>query len=232
MINNKTVLGVITARGGSVRLPKKNILNFSGKPLIAHTIEQAKKSNYIDNIICSTDSKEIKDVALNYNCSIPFMRPKYLAKNSTTSLDVLTHLCKKIKSYDYIILLQPTSPLRSTNDIDAALEKCEKFNAFSVVSVNKLDKKTDLMFHLDKNNSLYVLDKYFLKVNKKSSTKSVFLLNGAIYVLRHKNIVKNLPFVTKKTIAHIMPKNRSIDIDDEIDFLLAEILHKKSNFYV
>lgn len=227
MINNKTVLGVITARGGSVRLPKKNILNFSGKPLIAHTIEQAKKSNYIDNIVCSTDSKEIKDIALNYNCSIPFMRPKYLAKNSTTSLDVLTHLCKKIKSYDYIILLQPTSPLRIAKDIDAALEKCEKYNAFSVVSVNKLNKKTNLMFHLDKNNNLNSLEKSFTKLNKKNLTKSIFLLNGAIYVLRYKNILKNLPLVSNKTIAHIMPNNRSIDIDDEIDFLLAKILHKK-----
>ncbi|OUU29742.1 MAG: hypothetical protein CBB97_02110 [Candidatus Endolissoclinum sp. TMED37] len=227
MINNKKVLGVITARGGSVRLPKKNILNFSGKPLIAYTIEQAKKSNYLDNIICSTDSKEIKDIALNYNCSVPFMRPKYLAKNSTNTLDVLIHLCKKIKSYDYIVLLQPTSPLRITKDIDEALEKCEKYNAFSVISVNKLDKKTNSMFHLDKNNNLNSFEKGFTKFNKKKLTKSIFLLNGAVYVLRYKNIIKKLPLISNKTIAHIMPNNRSIDIDDEIDFLLAEILYKK-----
>ncbi len=226
MIKTKKVLGVITARGGSVRLPNKNILNFAGKPLIALTIAQAKKSKYIDEIICSTDSKKIRDIALKYKCSVPFMRPKYLAKNKTSSLEVLNHLCKKISLFDYIVLLQPTSPLRNTLDIDASIEKCDKYNAFSVVSVNKLDKSTNLMFNLQSKKNINFLKKTFSNKKDKKYLNSTFILNGAVYVLRYKNLVKSMPFISKKSIAHIMPLNRSIDIDTKVDFKLAEFIYK------
>ena len=124
--------------------------------MIAHTINIARKSIYIDHLICSTDSEKIKKIALKYKCSVPFLRPKYLSTNKTSMLDVLFHLTKKFTDYFYLVLLQPTSPLRTTSDIDEAIKKCEKTNAFSVVSVNKMEKSSAWMFNLNQKKSCFL----------------------------------------------------------------------------
>ena len=114
---------MIPARGGSKGLPKKNVLSFSGKPLIAHTINQAKNSKYIDRIILSSEDKEIIDIVSQYNVDIPFIRPKHLSDDHTSGVDVALHAIKNIPGYEIFIVLQPTSPLRSTEDIDNCIEK-------------------------------------------------------------------------------------------------------------
>ena len=123
MINNNKILAVITARAGSKRLPDKNILDLAGKPLIAWTIEPAKQSKFIDKIIVSTDSIKIKNISEKYGVEVPFIRPKELASDSASSISVLKHAILFYKNkFDYIVLLQPTSPLRKTLDIDNAIK--------------------------------------------------------------------------------------------------------------
>ena len=120
--NMPKVLAVIPARGGSKGLVRKNILDLAGIPLIAWTIEAAKRSKYIDRVVLSSDDDEIMAVAKHYGCEVPFRRPSALASDDAASLDVLFHAIEKVPGYDYVILLQPTSPLRTFTDIDSAFE--------------------------------------------------------------------------------------------------------------
>ena len=136
MINGKSVLAVIPARGGSKGLPRKNISKLADKPLIAWTIESANGSKYIDRSIVSTDDQEIADTALKYNGMVPFLRPSKLATDDAKTNDVLFHIIEVIEEkYDILILLQPTSPLRNSADIDKALELMEQKEADSLVSM-------------------------------------------------------------------------------------------------
>ena len=134
----KKVLGVIVARGGSVRLPNKNLLRIGRYTLLEHAIREAKKSKFIDTLICSTDDTRIRSNAVKNGCSVPQLRPKYLASNIASTKDLMTYICKKSDYHDYVVLIQPTSPLRSSLDIQNAIEFCLKMNANSCVSVTKV----------------------------------------------------------------------------------------------
>ena len=139
MIGNKSVLAVIPARLKSKRLIKKNIKILKGKPLIFWTHKEAKKSKYIDKIILSTESRKIRKVAKKYNIDVPFLRPNYLAKDNVNSGKVCLHILKKIKKkYDYILLLQPTSPLRKSKHIDNAISFFHKNKRKSLISIYSL----------------------------------------------------------------------------------------------
>ena len=127
MYKNNKILGLITARGGSKGLPRKNIRTLLGKPLIAWTIDQAIASDYLDKIVVSTDSKIIADISKDFGAEVPFLRPKMLATDTATSVDVINHtldyLTDKNQIFDYFALLEPTSPLRETSDINLAIEQ-------------------------------------------------------------------------------------------------------------
>lgn len=123
MINNKKILAIIPARGGSKGLPRKNIRELAGKPLIAWTIEAGRKSKYIDRLIVSSEDFEIIEVAKKYGAEIPFVRPKHLAEDESLGLDPVFHALRELPGYDIVVLLQPTSPLRLTEDIDACIEQ-------------------------------------------------------------------------------------------------------------
>ena len=130
MINTNSILAIIPARSGSKGLPNKNTLNLLDKPLIAWTIEAAKKSKYLDRLILSTDCDKISKIAQKYNCEVPFLRPKNLSTDISKGNDVIMHAIKTIKKeYDIIVVLQPTSPLRTNDDIDLALEHMIKKKA-------------------------------------------------------------------------------------------------------
>ena len=231
MIKNKRVLAVITARGGSVKLPNKNILPFAGIPLVAHSIIQAKQSKYIDKVICSTDSKVIKNIALKYDCSVPFLRPKYLSKNTTLTSEVLYHISRKLKDFDYMILLQPTSPLRTNSDIESSIKLMEKHKAHSIVSVAKYEKRVEWIFNLSKSYKMSpVLGFDFLK-KRRQDLRMGYILNGAIYVLRYNDIINRKPLITKESFAYLMPEERSIDIDTALDFKFAELVYKETKKY-
>src|SRR5690606_9725040 len=129
MFGDKKVLGLITARGGSKGIPRKNIKLLGGKPLIAWTIDAALKSRYIDRLILSSDDNEIISIAKSLNCDVPFVRPSELATEISSSMDVVLHALDHVgEFFDFLLLLQPTSPFRTSEDIDAIIESCIKNN--------------------------------------------------------------------------------------------------------
>lgn len=230
MYNGKNILGLIPARGGSKGLPRKNIKPLLGKPLITWTIEQALASKYLDRVVVSTDDKEISDISKKYGAEIPFMRPKELAEDNAKGIDVVLHAIDwlkendKRKQYDLIMLLQPTSPLRLTEDIDMAIELLFLKEAKAIVSVCEVDHHPLWSNTLPEDGCM----KNFIKkeiMNKNRQELPVFYrLNGAIYLTYCNYIKQCRSFIGKDTFAYIMPRERSVDIDNKMDFKLAEII--------
>ncbi len=222
MINDKTVLAIIPARGGSKQLPRKNILNLAGKPLIAWTIEAAHASKYIDKCIVSTEDKEIAYVAKSYKCEIPFMRPRKYATDDANSNDVVLHAIEKINGkYNFIMVLQPTSPLRTTQDIDQALEVLYKKQGSSLVSISKAQKPIQWYFKLENDGRINPLYPSMDIANRQDAFVT-YLPNGAIYLSEISQFKALKTFYTESTLGYVMPLERSIDIDNKIDFYVAE----------
>ncbi len=229
MYNEKKVLAVIPARGGSKRLPKKNILNLAGKPLIAWTIEEAKKSKYIDKLIVSTDSTEIAEISKKYGAEVPFIRPKELASDTASSIDVILHAINFFKNkgdtYEYIVLLQPTSPLRKVDDIDKAFEMINK-DTKAVVSVCETEHSPLWSNTLPNDLSMKDFIKPEIKNKRSQDLPKYYRLNGAVYISDVEYLLDNNGFIGDETKAFIMPQSRSVDIDSGIDLNLAEIIIK------
>ena len=233
MKNKVKFLAIIPARKNSKTLKNKNIKLFNGKPLIYWTIKEALKSKYLSSIILSTDSEKIIKYCKKFKIIIPFKRPKHISLSSTPMIKLIQHVLKnkeiREKKYDAIVLLQPTSPLRVAKDIDEACKVFLKEKPDSLVSINQLNHtlNPESLF----NRKGLLLNKAF-KIKKESlrqNKKIYFAPNGAaIYITPKKNISK---FIVggKKIAGFLMPKKRSIDIDDIIDFKLAEYL-KKNDF--
>ncbi len=234
------ILGIIPARAGSKGIPNKNIVNLAGKPLIAYTIYAAKKSKLITNLLVSTDSKKIAEVAKRYGADVPFLRPKKLAKDKSPMVPVVQHainfLEKKNKEiFDYIVLLQPTSPLKTTQDIDSAIKMLIKTNADNVYSVTRLTQNTYHPLRIKKieknNNVMPFCSQSEVEGVQRQSLPVVYRRNGAIFAFSRDLIMnKNSIFGTPQgdTRAFIMPPERSIDIDSEFDLILAEYIISKN----
>jgi N-acylneuraminate cytidylyltransferase len=212
MINDKTVLGVVPARGGSKGVPRKNIRMAAGKPLIAWTIEKALKSQYIDRLVLSSEDLEIMEVALRYGCDVPFRRPVELASDDTPGIAPVLHALGELPGYCDVVLLQPTSPLRSVEDIDGCIERCEETHAKACVSVVKCQQHPYLMFSADRN---FVLQSLVPEADN--------LLNGAVYVAQTEWLQSSGTFLSKETVGFEMPEERSLDIDTEEDFRRFEL---------
>jgi len=220
VFKNKTFLGIITARENSKRLKKKNLRQILKKPLIFYTINSAKNSLFLDNFIISSESKNILNVARKFNCEIPFIRPKHLSKDNVGATKVVYHAIRKIKKkYDYVVLLQPTSPLRNSNDIDKAITEIIKKKAISLFSV--YFSKTYQKF------PVIITKKGLVKKIEKFPSSSNCYLNGAIYICKINYFLKKKTFYSNKSIPFYMPKSRSVDIDDIKEFRQAEIFLKK-----
>ena len=229
MLNNKNVYALIPARGGSTRLPGKNIMPLNGKPLIAYSIEAAKKSQFIDRIIVSTDNKEIAEVSKSYDAEVPFLRPDNISGKHALPHSYITHFYNYLKmagdDVPYItILLQPTSPLRTSIDIDNALKMLEEASVDQVLSVCIPDKKPS--WYRTINSDGYLAN--YTDFSKISQDKHCYLLNGAIYAFKTTCFKDNEGIVAFKTVPYEMPLDRSIDIDRDIDFDLAELLLKRT----
>lgn len=209
MISGKKILGLICARGGSKRLPGKNLKLAKGMPLIAWTIDSAKKSKYIDRLILSSDDSEIIAVASKWGCDAPFVRNPRLAKDDTPGIEPVLDAIERLPGYDYVVLLQPTSPLRSVVDIDEAIEMCVNNSSPSCVSVVGISKKPDWFYRVSSDNAISPLS---------NDGSEVCMLNGAVYVADCAALIKSKSFVTNNTLAYKMPLCRSVDIDDENDW--------------
>lgn len=230
MIKNKTFLAIIPARAGSKRLKNKNLKILNKKPLISWTIEASLKSKYISETIVTTDSKEIQGVAKDFGAKVPFLRPSNLAQDESSSIDVVLHaadFCLKELNmvFDYIVLLQPTSPLRDYRDLDSAIELLFDKNADAVISVCKMEHNPSWANTLDESMSM----KTFLKkefINKRTQDlEEYYRLNGAIYICKTEKLLKNKKFFLDNNIfAYEMTQEHSVDIDTELDFLIAKTL--------
>lgn len=227
MILGKSILGIIPARGGSKGIPRKNITNVAGKPLIAWTIEAAKGSKYLDRLIISSEDDEIISVALQWGCEAPFVRPKKLAQDSTPGIEPVIHALKTLpEQYDYVVLLQPTSPLRTNFDIDGCIEKCIEHRAKACVSVSEVEQNPYWMYLINEKDILYPLHPENEKYKRRQDLPRVFGLNGAVYVAESKWLLQSNTFITEETVAYIMPRERALDIDTEIDLAIANIIIK------
>ena len=231
------VLTVITARGGSTTLPRKNVLPFCGKPLIAYSIEAALNAQRavgnIDRVIVSTDDAEIADISRKFGADVPFMRPPELAKSDTPSLPVVQHAIgfaeqEKGSNYDWILLLQPTSPLRTEEDIIGALDLSAKSGTTAVVSITSANSSHPSKLKLIEEGILRPFqDDGFKPVRRQDLKYDVYKTNGAIYLARRDVLMQEGSFYGNCPRPLIMPAERSIDIDTKLDFDMAEFLYRR-----
>ena len=232
MYKGKTFLAIIPARGGSKRIPDKNILNIAKKPLIVWTIEAGLKSKYIDTVLVSTDSREIASISKINGAEVPFLRPDYLSEDSSSTEDVVQHAINYLKNnkkaFDYIILLQPTSPLRDSSDIDTAIKFLIQKNADAVISVCECEHSPLWTNTLSKELSMknFIVDK--VKKTRSQDLPKYFRLNGAVFICKTALFEKEKTFYLKDNIfAYIMKTDKSIDIDSKLDFEIASFLLEK-----
>jgi CMP-N,N'-diacetyllegionaminic acid synthase len=218
LISGNRVLGLVPARGGSKRLPGKNIRPLCGKPLLAWTVEAALGSSLLDRVVLSSDDEEIIGVAAQYGCEVPFRRPAHLADDSTPGVEPVLHALDQLDGFDYVVMLQPTSPLRTAEDIDNAVLQCVSRGAPSCVSVVPV-AKPQWMFMLDEETHLQPIS-----AEGRESTGTVFLLNGAVYVAHVSMLRQTRLLVGQGTVGYVMPPHRSIDVDTEYDLRVAESL--------
>jgi len=228
MFEGKRILALIPARGGSKGLPGKNILPLHGKPLIAWSIEAALACDFLDLVLVSTDDPEIRGKAIEYGAEAPFLRPAELAIDTAGSMETIFHaldwLEEKGQSFDFLLLLQPTSPLRTGTHIRQALELMFEKNGDGVVSVCEVDHHPAWMNTLspDKNMAGF-MDKRFQNVPRQQLPR-YYRINGALYLASVGSLRKVRSFFSDQTFALLMSREESVDIDDQLDFDLAELL--------
>lgn len=222
MIEDKTILAIIPARGGSKGVPRKNIRVVAGKPLLAWTIEEALKSKYVDRIIVSTDDAEIAATAKEWGAEVPFMRPAALSTDNTPGIEPVVHAINMLPQYEYVIVLQPTSPLRTVEDIDGSIELCFAKRAKCCVSVVEPDKSPYWMLTLGKDGKVLPLFPDSPLVSRRQDLPIVYALNGAIYIANSECLLDAKTFIDKDMTIYVMPKERSLDIDTEYDVSLAD----------
>lgn len=232
MINEARILALIPARGGSKRLKGKNLIDFCGKPLIAWTIEQALASKHIDDVVVSTDSRSIIEVAKLFGANVPFQRPVKLASDEATSVEVALHALQALPNYDFFVLLQPTSPLRLTNDIDICIELCQSSHVPTCVSVVDIPEEKSRIYFRDENSGLMKKSQQ-PENSKENANQKKCMLNGAVYCCSTKWFTKEQTFVAFNSLYHIMPQERSVDIDINIDLQMArEIMAHRENLVI
>lgn len=223
------VLAVIPARGGSKGIPRKNIKPLAGKPLIAWTIEAALKAQGIDRVIVSTEDKEIGSVAKQFGAEVPFMRPLALAQDDTPGIAPVLHAIEQLRDYDWVLLLQPTSPLRSVEDIEGIIRFCRDEAAPSAVSVTQVSKHPFWMYQRDDQNRLQPLIPNRPEITRRQEFPSVYVLNGAMYLARTDWLIQNQGFIGSETLGYSIPEERSVDLDTPQDWCWVEFLIEQAN---
>lgn len=226
------ILYFIPARGGSKGLPGKNIRPLHHKPLIAYSIEAALQCAHLGVVMVNTDDPQIAEVAKTFGAEVPFLRPAELATDSAATLDVLEHTLEYYKQqgqeFDLVVVLQPTSPLRTSQDIDAAIELMEQKHAEAIVSVCENEHHPLWSNSLPPDGSMRDFMRKEVKGKNRQQLPPSYRLNGALYISSPAAILKHKGFLHNGTYAYIMPAERSVDIDHLIDFQLAEILLKNN----
>ena len=231
MFDNRGVLGLIPARGGSKGLHRKNVRDLSGKPLIAWTIEQALQSRYLDRVVVSTEDEEIAAVARECGAEVPFIRPIKLATDAAEAADVAVHALETLRrdgfSADSLVLLQPTSPLRRVEDIDGAITRFYDEGGDTLVSVSPMKEHPYKCIRPQDGGWRYLASppggSPCDTTRRQEYDERFFCINGAVYIVKSDFMLQNKKFaVENETILYVMPAARGMDIDDEFDFLQAE----------
>lgn len=242
MIENKRLLAIIPARGGSKRLPNKNILNLGGKPLLGWSIEAAKKSKYIDSCVVSSEDQKILEVAKDYGLDVTVERPEELAQDESTTVEVVLYHLKEFEKkgiiFDYVVLLQPTSPLRTNYHIDqACAQLIDNNDAESIVSVCEASHHPLWANTIPKNLSMSSFINKEIKNLRSQDLPVYYQLNGAIYICSVEILLQEKTFFPENNCyAYIMQKEVSIDVDTKEDFDLLQIycdnsILEKANFF-
>jgi len=224
------ILAVTLARGGSKGVPRKHIRPILGVPLLAYTIVEAQRSQYITRYLVSTDDQEIQEAAILYGAEAPFLRPAQLAQDSTPSLPALQHAVAwaekdEDQTYDYIIELMATNPMKTAEDIDAALEKLIRTQADSVIAMARVEEYHPA--HIKKIADDHIVDFCMPEqhIPRQDLKPEAYIRNGSIYAMRRDVLmVQNIRFGSVNSRPYIMPPERSVNVNTMIDFRIAEIL--------
>jgi CMP-N,N'-diacetyllegionaminic acid synthase len=232
MINGQRVIAIIPARGGSKGLPGKNIKELCGKPLIAWSIEAGLSSQYIDEVMVTTDSEEIARISKNFGASVPFMRPSDLASDAATSFDAVKHAIDFYKNelhkkFDYVVLLEPTSPLRQNDDIDKMLNKIismeDQFDA--IVSLGEVHEHPSIMKKIVGN----VIEPYcseLIMKTRRQDNEIAYFPYGVAYIVKVKTLLDEESFYPRRTTHQLIKRYQCFEIDDIYDFLTIENIMK------
>lgn len=224
MYHDHRILALIPARGGSKGIPQKNVKLLHGHPLIAYTVAAGFNSSYIDDVVVTTDSEEIAEVARRYGAKVPFMRPAELATDTSKSIEAIMHALAALSDlgcrYDSIVLLQPTSPLRSAKEIDGAIETFYSHGCLGVASVSEVSENPVLTRRIDSEGVLHPLLPIDSTVRRQDMPK-FYHVNGAIYINKTSSISLNTS-LNDNPIAYRISADSSIDIDCINDFFKAE----------
>lgn len=235
MINDLSVIAIIPARGGSKGLPGKNIRPILGKPLIGWSIEQALASRYIDEVVVSTDCPEIIEISRKFGANVPFKRPAKLAGDNSTTIDVLIHCLdwfeENNKSFDILVLLEPTSPIREVSDIDNSLTILISKELGSVVSVSKTEGQNPAFcFKKNDDSKMSPLLESQPTNLRRQDIEPVYFLDGTIYSSFTSSLRNQKSFYHDCTFGFEVPKWKSLEIDDIIDFSMVESVMRHMNF--
>ena len=216
-------LGIIPARGGSKGIPRKNLRHLGNKPLIAWTIEQALGATLLDDIIVTTEDQEIADVAKRWGAKVPFMRPPELAQDTTPGIDVIMHALDYAQDFQRILVLQPTSPFRTSADTDGIIQFCNDRGTPSAVSVTPASKHPYWTYALSEEELVPLLK---VDATKKSRQElpQAYNLNGALYLAEVEWLKRTKTLIHDTTLGYVMPTERSTDLDTELDWDWAEFL--------
>ncbi|MGX4803496.1 acylneuraminate cytidylyltransferase family protein [Bradyrhizobium guangdongense] len=219
MIEHRRVLGLIPARGGSKGLPGKNILTVGGRPLLQWSIDAARQSRYIDRLVLSSDDPAIMRIAASAGCEVPFRRDDELASDEASSIDVVVDALNRLPGYDIVVLLQPTSPLRTVADIDGAIEQLVSSRAPACVTICEAETHPYWIFRLDDSRRLarFAEPPGDMPL-RRQDLPTAWSLNGAVYVAECSWFLKNQTFLSSATVGYPMPADRSLDIDTAEDF--------------
>lgn len=226
------IVGIIPARGGSVRIPLKNIKLLAGKPLISYIISAALQSKYLRRVIVSTDHPEIKKISLQYGAEVPYGRPQSISGSKLSSVSVIKYVVQLIekeerKKVDIVVILQPTSPFCQSKDIDKCIELLLKkqvaLSAFSAVEVRE---RPEWIYKVKKGSKgeLYIPRKLQRGRVAYQQRGKLFYPNGAVYATKRQALFQENVIISNNTLIYVMPREKSIDIDEEIDFKFAEFL--------
>lgn len=224
-------IGIITARSGSKGLPDKNILDLNGHPLMYYTIKAALKSGCFDTVMVSTDSEKYADIAKSCGAEVPFLRSEELSSDTAGSWDVVREVLTQYKvmgnSFDYVALMQPTSPLRNAEDIKNAFKMLSRDNVHTVVSVTEVEHPVQWCFTMPESGSMKKYAESPYNQMRRQDLETHYRENGAIYIVNASKILnRDYNYYGDNCYGYVMPGERSMDIDSRMDFMIADIYQK------